>query len=240
MTVRSDKIQYTHDGVVFEAVMACDDADETPKPAVLVAHTIRGRTEFEEQKARDWAAHGYVGFAADIYGVDQLGADDDRARSNMNALIENRALLQARMSAALQCLASQPNVDSSRVAATGYCFGGLCVLDLARMAAPVRAVVSFHGLFTAPADSTATSSDVAVLALHGWDDPLATPDAVLDLSREMTALGVDWQIHAYGHTVHAFTNPNANSTERGTVYNERADRRASRSALNFLAEYLDE
>jgi dienelactone hydrolase len=62
---------------------------------------------------------------------------------------------------------------------------------------------------------------------------------VLNLATEMTALGADWQLHAYGNTQHAFTNPAANDPERGTVYDEVADRRSWQAMMSFLDEIFD-
>ena len=75
-----------------------------------------------------------------------------------------------------------------------------------------------------------------MLVLHGWDDPMATPDNVIALSREMTSLGADWQLHAYGNTVHAFSNPAANDEAFGTVYNATADQRSWAAMRYFLEE----
>lgn len=65
---------------------------------------------------------------------------------------------------------------------------------------------------------------------------MALVESVIDLENELTAAGADWQIHAYGNTMHAFTNPKANDPSFGTVYNEAADKRSWQSLLNFLDE----
>ncbi len=239
MSVQSRLIEYGDGKTKFEGMLVWDDAHKGPRPGVLVCHTIRGRTPFEEGKARELANLGYVAFAADVYGASQLGCDDIAARANMEALLADRSLLQQRLSLSLQTLTQQPQVDASRTAAIGFCFGGLGVLDLARIGAPVRGVVSFHGLFTAPANAADNKVAASILVLHGWDDPMATPEAVISLSKELTALGADWQIHGYGHTLHAFTNPAANDRQRGTVYNSAADRRSWLAMKNFLEEKLN-
>ena len=108
--------------------------------------------------------------------------------------------------------------------------------DIARTGADIAGVVSFHGIFDPP-DNTGTNRIAAkVLALHGWQDPLATPEQVVSLAAELTAMGADWQIHAYGNTLHAFTNPAACDTKAGTVYNESANRRSWTAMQNFFAE----
>jgi dienelactone hydrolase len=130
----------------------------------------------------------------------------------------------------------QPEVDAAHTAAIGFCFGGLSVLDLARTGADVAGVVSLHGIFVPPGNTDGNRITARVLALHGWEDPLATPEEVVGLASELTSMGADWQIHAYGNTTHAFTNPAADDWEGGKQYNAAADRRSWTATENFLAE----
>ncbi len=167
----------------------------------------------------------------------------------MTPFQKDRAALVRRLQAGLDAAAAQPEVDARRMAAIGYCFGGMCVLDLARANAALRGVASFHGLLTPPpADagppfSSDTSSDASsrpispkVLVLHGWDDPFVPVETVPAFAQEMSARGADWQLVAYGHTVHGFTKPSANQPEIGAVYDAKADRRSWRTLLDFLPE----
>lgn len=239
MSIQSRLVEYGDGENLFEGIMVWDDSVTDPRPGVLVAHTIRGRTVFEEAKARDLAELGYIGFALDVYGKSEIGSDDANARANMDGLRADRTRLQERLNLGLLAMLEQPEVDVDRAAAIGFCFGGLCVLDLARIGAPLVGVVSFHGLFDAPGNTEGNQISTKVLALHGWDDPLATPDTVVALGEELSTLGADWQIHGYGKTMHAFTNPSANDMERGTVYDAAADRRSWIAMKNFLTELFE-
>src|SRR5262249_39067750 len=145
-----------------------------------------------------------------------------------------RLLLQQRVISALNTLKKIDVVDTSRIAAIGFCFGGMCVLDLARTGANLKGVVSFHGLLHAP-EKTANIT-AKILALHGADDPMVPPEQVLHFQQEMTRAGADWQMHIYGSTQHAFTNPNANDKELGLVYHNLADRRSWIAMQNFFTE----
>jgi dienelactone hydrolase len=138
--------------------------------------------------------------------------------------------------AGLHAVRNIEQVDTTRIAAIGFCFGGLCALDLARSGADLAGVVSFHGLFNAPENLPESTIKARVLALHGHDDPMVPPAKVLELEHELTKAGVDWQIHVYGKTMHAFTNPAANSPDQGMVYNPVAANRAWTSMQNFLQE----
>ena len=62
------------------------------------------------------------------------------------------------------------------------------------------------------------------------------PEQVSAFKEEMNAKQADWQLHAYSHTVHAFTRPEANNPDFGAVYNATADRRSWQSMLNFFSE----
>ena len=113
-------------------------------------------------------------------------------------------------------------------------------MDIARTGEDLAGVVSFHGLFGAPGNTAGNTIKARVLALHGWDDPMATPDQAVALAGELTAMGADWQLHGYGNTMHAFTNPEANDHEMGTVYDATADRRSWTAMRNFLDELFQE
>lgn len=239
MSIQSRLIDYEHAGQVFEGQMTWDDAHDGPRPGVMIAHTIAGRTPFEEDKARQLAELGYVGFALDVYGKGTQGSDGDKNRAMMMSLREDRPLLQQRLASALGAMRAQPEVNTEKLAAIGYCFGGLCVLDIARIAEDVAGVVSFHGLLSAPGNTVGNIIKAKVLVLHGWDDPLATPDQVVAVADEFTTMGADWQLHGYGNTLHAFTNPAANEPQSGKEYSESADRRSWSSMRNFLGELFD-
>ncbi len=207
-------------------------------PAVLIAHAWDGCDEFVQSKARDLAGLGYTGIALDVYGGGRRGSDPQENAALMQPFLDDRVMLRRRLAAGVGYAAGHPLVDATRMAAIGYCFGGLCVLDMARSGADLQGVVSFHGLFT-PADGVPNAKVKArVLALHGYDDPMVPPPAVLALATELTESGADWQIHAYGNTLHAFTNPAAKDRAFGAYYDANADRRSWQTMCNFLAECL--
>jgi dienelactone hydrolase len=231
-------VAYEHEGARLEGFLAVGDAAAGPVPGVLIAHAWGGRGEQEDAAARRLAGLGYAGFALDLFGRGVRGTSREENAALIAPFLADRTMLQARMINAVSTLQRQDEVDSRRIAAIGFCFGGLCVLDLARSGADVRGVVSLHGLFTPPEPRPGVPVRAKVLALHGHDDPMAPAAAVNALEQELSAAGADWQIHVYGGTMHAFTNPKANDADFGTVYNEVADRRAWASTMTFLAEIL--
>jgi dienelactone hydrolase len=234
--IKERVVAYEHNGTVLEGFLAYDDASAKPRPGILISHAWAGRGEFECQKARDLAELGYAGFALDLYGKGVLGSGPEENTRLMTPFLQDRALLQARMQRSLEIMQAQPEVDTRKTAAIGFCFGGLCVLDLARIDSNINGVISFHGLFNPPANFKPKTIKARVLVLHGNDDPMVPVEMVTALEQELTRAGADWQIHVYGNTKHAFTNPQANDSDMGTVYNANADRRSWQTMRNFLEE----
>ncbi|MFT5286421.1 MAG: dienelactone hydrolase [Planctomycetota bacterium] len=236
--MNTELLIYSEGDDEFEAFVAYDESTSTARPAVLVSHAWAGQGDFERNKCRELAKLGYVGIALDNYGVGKRGTTKEENAALMTPLVEDRALLLRRMQAGLKAAAGLEQVDSSRLGAMGFCFGGLCTLDLARSGAELRGVVSFHGLLL-PSGLPATPIQSKVLVLHGHADPMVPPDQALAFMTEMTVAGADWQVHQYGNTVHAFTNPEANDPGFGTVYDAKADRRSWESMRDFFAEVMD-
>jgi len=237
MTIQTAEYEYSEGETTCKGYLAWPDTPG-PKACVLVAPAWGGRQAFENARAEKFAEMGYVGFAIDIYGDGITGGSVDENSKLMKPYLDDRALLQRRMQAAVAAASADERVDGDRIAAIGYCFGGLAVLDLARTGADVRGVVSMHGLFMPPGNTEGVRIGAKVLALHGWDDPMVPPDAVVALAKELSEAGADWQLHAYGHTKHAFTHPEANDPDLGAIYSEDADRRSWIAAGNFLTEVL--
>ncbi len=231
-------IEYRDADALLEGFLAYDETLPKPLPAVLISHAWAGRDEFVCDKARKLAELGYAGFALDMYGKGILGSGREQNARLMKPFMDDRASLQNRITAALEALRRHRAIDPDRIAAMGFCFGGLCVLDLARTGADVRGVISFHGLLSAPGNTHGNTIKAKVLVLHGHDDPLAPFTQVTALAQELSEAGADWQIHLYGNTLHAFTNPKADDPGFGTVYNDASDRRSWQSMQNFLAEVL--
>ncbi|MEM8505186.1 MAG: dienelactone hydrolase family protein [Cyanobacteria bacterium P01_D01_bin.1] len=226
-------------GNTFEGTVSWDDALSEPRPGVMVASTFMGQSAFETQKAELLAELGYVGFAIDVYGQGKRATSPAEAAALMAVLDQDRALLARRMTLALEVMRRRSQVDETRIAAIGFCFGGKCVLDLARSGADVKAVVSFHGIYDPPPTAGAEKISSAVLVLHGWEDPLSPREQTVALADELTRKGADWQIHMYGHTAHAFTNPKAQSKEDGMFFVPIAAERGWRVMKDFLVEKLE-
>lgn len=207
-----------------------------PYPAVMICHAWMGQGEFERDKARALAGLGYVAMAADVYGGGTVASDASSAAALMHPLVADRLKLRGRLIAGVAALRAQPEVDKTKIAAIGFCFGGLCVLELARTGIDISAVVAFHGLLHRGDLPTASRISARVLVEHGWDDPMAPPAHVVALGAELTTAKAHWNLHAHGGVVHAFTNPEARDRNGGLQYDADADRRSWVSMRDWLID----
>ncbi len=209
--------------------------DSACRPGVILFPTVMGVSDLELGFARQLVHLGYTGFVADLFGKKFRGAPRDVMMGELKRLRSDRSSLREKLLAVLECARGQGAIEADRIVAIGYCFGGQCALDLARSGADIAGVASFHGLLDPPG-LPPQPIKAKVLAFHGWDDPMAPLEAVVALGDELTEAGADWQIHAFGHVAHGFTNPGATGAVPGVVYNELAAERSWTSLISFLEE----
>lgn len=198
--------EYAHQGLVLRGELATP-AGPGPHPAILVMHDAHGLGAVVRERAERLAQAGYVALATDMYGAGQLFTKSEDAGAPFMELQETPGLLRGRVLAGLEALKALPQVDAARIGAIGFCFGGQCVLELARSGADVRAVVSFHGLLKTREPAQPGAVKAKVLVLTGAKDPYAPLDDVGGFQDEMIAAGADWQLTTYGEAWHAFTDP---------------------------------
>jgi len=212
--------------------------DGEKRPTVVLIPTVMGVSDLELKFGRQLVELGFNAFVADLFGKKFRGAERDVCFGEMNRLGSDRVALRRRLLAIVDQARGLDEVDEGKVVVAGYCFGGKCALDVARTGIDIAGVVSFHGLFDPPGWEVGKIK-AKVLVLHGWDDPMAKPESVVALGQELTAAAADWQIHAYGHVGHGFTNPNASSLQiDGVFYHELAAERSWTAFVNFLEEVL--
>ena len=222
------------EGVRHELI---SDGSGVARPGVILFPTVMGITDLERGFARRLMGQGYSVLLADLYGRRFTPDERADAMAAMTRLREDRAALRDRLLGVLGSALEQEEIDDERVAAIGFCFGGQNALDLARTGADIAGAASFHGLFDAPGLPPQRIT-AKIAAYHGWDDPLVTPEAVVALATELTEAGADWQIHAFGHVGHGFTNPEATGATPGIKFDETTATRAWAACDAFFAECL--
>ena len=210
--------------------------DGQARPTVILIPTVMGVSDLEIGFGRQLVELGYNALVADLFGRKFRGAERDVCFGEMGRLKSDRAALLRRLEAVLDQTRGLDGVEGGSIVVAGYCFGGMCALDLARSGADIPSAVSFHGLFDPPG-LPAQKMKAKVVAFHGWDDPMVPPDKVVALGQELTEAGSYWPIHAYGHVGHGFTNPKAHEIGiDGVAYNALAAERSWTAFINLLEE----
>lgn len=235
----SETIDYTDGTLACEAFVSHDASISGKRPVVLVFHAWAGQDDFARSKAEFLAQLGYHGVAVDMYGKGRRGHSTEENAALMGPFMQDRGMLLRRAVAAMDMAKRHPLADDQRIGAIGFCFGGLCALDLARARLDgVKGVVSFHGLLSPPNPGTQDTRPMStrVLVCHGWNDPFAKPADMLAFADEMTRAGCDWNAMVFGSRGHAFTNPLATDPSSGMQFCMLADRRAFACMKDFLHE----
>lgn len=237
--IKTQRVPYQSDDVTFEGYIAWDDEIEGPRPAVIVAHAWYGRDDFARKKAEELAKLGYIGFAADVYGRGIVASSNDEATELMTPLANDRSHLRKRIFAAYYTAKNHELVDENKIGAIGYCFGGLTALELMRCGANLKGTVCFHAVLKNHGDLDQHKHNGKILFLHGHEDPMVSQTDIDAVQKELTEAKVDWQFHSFGHTSHAFTNPEAHDKELGLIYNETAAKRSWLMMQNFFTEVFN-
>src|SRR6201996_1091056 len=236
-TMKIEDIEYHVGSMRYVGQLAVDDQRSGKRPGILVAPEAPGLGDHVKKIIRRLAEHGYVAFGMDYHGDGKVIMDMGEVMKTINAFMAEPSGIRAIAAEALKVLAAQPETDASKLAATGYCFGGTTALELARSGADIKAAVGFHsGLGTARPDD-AKNIKAKVLALIGTEDPIVPQDARVAFEKEMTEGGVDWRLNLYGLAGHSYSNPDGNAMNMpGFAYDELTDRRAWAAMLDLFDE----
>lgn len=234
-----ETIDFMHAGTALQGLVA-RPAGAGPFPTVMVMHSANGLRHQVQKTIRELAGLGYLAIATDMYGPEiQNGPPEAAHGAYMQFLDEGAPGVRARALAWLDTVRAHPDVDSARIAAIGYCFGGRCVLELARAGADLQLVVSYHGTLQTHARAEPGVPKCEVVAYCGAHDPYATLDEIEELRRELTAAGARYQITIFGEAAHSFTDPDAaNMGMEGIRYDQMAHRMSWAGTLTLLEMLL--
>ena len=213
--LKEETVTYKVDTLNMNSYIVYDEAKQGQRPAVLVIHEWWGLNEYSKRRARMLAELGYVAMAVDMYGNGRMGNDPGAAQALAMPYYQQPEMAKKIFDAAVNELKKNANVDQTKMAGIGYCFGGGMLLNFARMGEPLNGVVSFHGsLLGTPANKDLTKGEI--LVCHGEKDDFVNAE-VAPFKKQMDSIGAKYVFKSYPNATHAFTNPDA--TEMGKKFN---------------------
>lgn len=237
--ITTREIEYTApDGQRLIGYFAAPTTDQ-PVAGVIVAPEWWGRNEYTEQRARELAEHGFAALAIDMYGDKRVTTEVPQASAWMNQTFEQADTIVNRAQAGLATLAAQPEVNTEKLAAIGFCYGGKVVLDLARSGADIKAVVTFHAVLAASAPAEKGKVKAEILVLHGELDSMVTLDNVASFRQEMHDAEVDHEVVIFEDAKHGFSNPLADERAKANNVDLGYNAEAERQGLEAMYELLD-
>jgi len=229
----SQPIEYRDGNTPLSGLLFTDPDRTQKKPGLFLVHAGSGLDDHAKGRAQYYAELGFVVFACDMYGLGVIG-NRERIMATLGEMRSDPGKLCQRARSGLDVLTKQPQVDG-RIAAIGYCFGGMTVLQMARSGMDLAAAVSVHGSLATVKPATPGSIKAKILVCHGALDPPVPMPHVTAFVDEMKEAGADWQLIMYGGALHGFTHQ-APSPFPGVAYNAAADARSTVAIKDFFNE----
>jgi len=229
MILAMQDLENTYDGTTLDGVVVLDEGRSDQRPGILLVHGGAGLDDHARGQAHRHAELGYVVLACDMYGRGIAG-DRERVIATLMGLRDAPDRLARRAAAGLAALSARAEVNG-RLAAVGFCFGGLAALTLARSGASLAAAVSMQGSLATTNRAEPGAVTAKVLVCHGALDPHVPVADVVAFTEEMTKAGADWQVNVYGGAMHGFTHAHAVAgATPGVAYHAETDRRSFAAA----------
>ncbi|MFZ5531557.1 MAG: dienelactone hydrolase family protein [Pseudomonadota bacterium] len=243
--IQAREIPYeSPDGTRLVGYYAYDDAIKGKRPGVVVVHEWWGLNDYARRRARELAELGYAALAVDMYGDGKHTQHAHEAKAWMESAAANAQVSMARAQAGLELLKAQAEVDATRLAAIGYCFGGKIVLDMARNGMDLDGVVSFHGVLATSTPAEKGKVKARVLVLNGADDSFIPAEAIAGFKKEMDSAGVDYRFINYKGARHGFTSTDADrlagENKLDVAYNAKADKASWKEMRKFFRQLFED
>ena len=230
----------TESGILTEEVGYYDKSDKVrgylarpegnqKHPALILIHEWWGLNDYMRQNAEIFAKLGYVALAVDLYGGKSTTIPDE-ARALATGVRQNVQSAFDNLKSAVSYLKSRPDVDSARLAAIGWCFGGGWSYQIAKNNLGVKASIIYYGFFN-PKDDL-SKMRATILGHFGKDDGYIKVDNVNEFQAKLKTLNGDHEIYIYENAGHGFANSG------GGMYNKAAAELAWDRTVVFLNKYL--
>lgn len=235
--VITEAVTYTEAGDEYTSYVSYDDSIKGKRPGVLVVHEWWGLDDYAKRRAEMLAELGYVAFAVDMYGTGKITNSAEQAKEWMTEATTDVEWWRERAMAGIRHLKQHKLVDSHKIAAIGYCFGGGTVIQLAYSGVDIQGIVSFHGSLPVADDSAFGKIKARMLIAHGNADSFIARDSLTRFQDTLDKADAKWNMLTYGNVRHSFTNPKSDSRGIDALkYDKYADEHSWKAMQVFLKE----
>jgi dienelactone hydrolase len=234
--MKAQAVEYKEGSTLCEGWVTYDDSKQDKRPGILLFTDWTGVGDYAKKRAAMLVELGFAVFCADVYGKGIRPSGPEACSAEMMKYLKDRPTLRARATCGLEQLRALPVVDRSRIAAIGYCFGGIICLELARTGADIAGLVGFHCNLNSTNPAEAKNIKAKVLILNGADDPVVPDSETMAFEKEMRDTEVDWTLVRYGNTVHSYTQWHVPPGGKQAAYNEKSDKRSWIAMQDFFRE----
>jgi carboxymethylenebutenolidase len=202
-------------------------------PAIVMIHENRGLNDNIKNMANTFAKQGYVVLALDLF-KGHVATTNDQARQLASSVRNNTSAAIANLQSAAKYVSSLDNVNASRIASLGWCFGGGQSLQLALHSEqhPLAATILYYGTPLITDKQELSKIKWPVLGIFGDKDQAIPVEKVKEFESALNAQGIPNEIHIYKGVGHAFANPS------GANYAPKETADAWQKTLAFLKKYV--
>ena len=240
-SIKTEEVTYTFNGKQSKGFIAYDENKKGKIPVVVVVPEWWGLNEYVKSRAKQLAALGYFAIDVDMFGDGKLASNPHEAMAYTKPFYSNPQLALPAIETAIAKAGTFPQADTSRVAAIGYCFGGFIALNAAKLGAPLKGVVSFHGGLGGVQPKKDLIQGEILVCQGAADQFVPEPDRAA-FKKSMDSVGAHYTFVEYPGATHAFTNPEATALgEKFKIpiaYNASADTASWKAMQNFFLTAL--
>ena len=234
--LKEETVSYSIDSLKMNNYVVYNENVQGKRPGVLVIHEWWGLNDYAKRRAKMLADLGYIAMAVDMYGNGRMGNDPGAAQALAMPYYQHPDMAKKIFDRAVEEFKKNPNIDQSKIAGIGYCFGGGILLNLVRMGEPLNGVVSFHGsLLGTPAKKELTKAEI--LVCHGEADSFVNAE-VAPFKKQMDSIGKAITFKSYPGATHAFTNPDATAMGEKFKMNIKYNAAADSASWNDMKEFF--
>lgn len=237
--VKGTEVTYASDSTQLKGYIAYDENIKEKRPGILIVHEWWGHNSYVRERADMLAELGYTAIAVDMYGDGKQANHPDDAGKFAMSVMSNLPEATARFNAAMKLLQEHESVDSEKIAAIGYCFGGSVALTMANSGADLDAVAAFHSGVALPVMPN-EDLKARVLVCNGADDPFVSAESITSFKTAMDSIGAKYEYIAYPGVKHSYTSKEADANgekfKLPLAYNEDANQKSWESLQQLLKE----